>query len=226
MRYIFFLVTIFLAVAYLPLNVEAQKRTSKPKVKKPTASNKSSAKRAKRPIVRKTVASKKAVPMPKPSNPLVSAFLKSGTATIVPQCIEGNRVVWTIYFVQLFEQSIRLFEGSLEAFRKDVVLEPLVAGNALNGASKDPRWGKNFQNERDLKLAQTLQKEFQPTEMEFYPKLPQTALSQIVIVKDSPWDQLSIRKTHQIIKDHFGPGVPTNFVSECLFLESGQDSTS
>lgn len=226
MRYIFFLVAIVLTVAFLPLDAEAQKRSVKPKAKKPISSKRAAAKRSSKPIVRKTGTSKKAVPMPRSANPLVSAFLKPGTATIVPQCIEGNRVVWTIYFVQLFEQSMRLSEGSLEAFRDDVVLQPVVAGSVLAGPAKDPRWGKNFRNEKDLRLAQTLQNEFKPTQMEFYPKLPQTAQSNIVLVRDTPWDPLSIHRTHQIIKDHFGPGVSTNFVSECLFLESGKDSAS
>lgn len=226
MRYVFFLIAMTLAVAFLPLNVEAQKRSVRPKVKKPINSSKATAKRVKKPIVRKTGTSKKRVVMPKSSNPLVGVFLKPGTATIVPQCIEGNRVVWTIYFVQLFEQPMRLFEGSLEAFRKDVVIEPLISGQASLGSKKDPRWGKNFFNERDLQLAQALQKEFNPTEMEFYPKLPQTTMSQIVIIKDTPWDPASIQKTHQIIKDHFGPSVPTNYVSECLFMEPNKDSSS
>ena len=126
-------------------------------------------------------------------------------------------MVINIYFRDLYAQSMKYEGGQFLAFRTDVKVDAFIAGSFGPNPNKDPRWGSNFLNQRDLQLIQTFGSEFRPEEMQFYPKLPQSQISTIVLKREK-WYQEDVSKSYELIRAHFGPTVQTNFVSECLTL--------
>lgn len=205
MKYLSFLAAILLAIVILPPDTWGQKRNGKKKLT--------------RPAIKKTAAVRKARPrIPAVKNPLVGVMLNPSTATVVPQCAQGSEnMVINIYFRDLFIQPMKYENEKFLAFRKDVALPPIVAGQTL-ATTNDPRWGFNFLESRDLQLIQSLHKELRPSEMQFYPKPSNGVISTIVLKRDK-WYQEDVSKSYELIKAHFGVSVPTNFVSECLTLE-------
>ncbi len=216
------ILTMVLAALFLPQDLSAQKRSKKTTgrvnsnstKKKNTKTSPASASNSKRRQLNKpkTIQSIK--------NPLVRSWLKPGTATIVISCTqESINLVVTIYTMDLFTQSMKYEDGQLLAFRPDTanISVASISSGVLQQSDKDERWTTNFANQRDLQLAQVFVKLVKPLEMQFYPKIPQSKLSTIVLVKEK-WYQNEVEIIYEAIKVHFGSSIPTNFVSECTSL--------
>ncbi len=227
MRYLTYLIVVLLGIVLLPLEASGQKRSSKStrstvkaSVKKPSSAKASSKtkRRTNRSLSKKTAYVKKAKPkMPTVSNPLVKVMLNPNTATIVPYCTEDStNVVINIYFKAPFVQSMKYENGKFYAFRTDITMPPIQSGGVFS-QKDDPRWVENFLEPKDLQLMQTFQKELNPEEMQFYPMMAKSAISSIVL-RRAKWYQEDIAIARQILVNHLGGAVSTNYVSDCLNL--------